>query len=1523
MKAAVMSIRRFDPALRNTSFRGGSVWLMIALLAGLSLTLSVAQGANAPPLAPIAIVCNGGDLPAQAILQPLPSQQPDLRVTGKCTVQPAKNYYYANVNILDKGELTFAETNGSQTDLWVSSIIIENGGAMTAGSVTNPFGTDAGILRIHIYGPASPSAIDSNGNKVPVESQGQGVPCQSGTVTIPCGIPQAVWEDNGTNLISGCGSAGARRLVPLRRPGLPAVAEPCIPGLPTTASDYFYQYGPLYGDGKVVESGPDQGKVGYFGYKTLAVSFGGTLALYGYKGASYNIPDTGTGRENSGVSWIRLANNLVEGAPSLTLSADPMGKWKAGDEIVVTTTDYLPGHSEQLKIASTYTGGTTLPLDQAFPVQWAHNGTRYGGPTSSSPWTQRLPDRIKNSIDTDLVNNGAETRAAVALLTRSIRIVSEGDTAGETFAQASSRTTCPDGTTKGCYYFGAHMVARQGFEKVQIQGVEFAQMGQGGRLGHYPVHFHMVRQTPPGTFVKDSSVNESMTRWYVVHSTRGVTLARNVGWKSIGHGYYLEDATETDNNFYSNIGIFARAAVDNVQNNRKVPGILSYNGTDFPAFPYRSDNEHPSVFWITNGWNDFIGNMAAGAGTCGACYWFEPAENSDMPDVPDDLPVPANCPMDGMHTYMQWSGYAGLQKHQCVSIPQQPPMQPLLVSVPSAFAGTTPLKSFYKNYCTSAEHSFQTTQDAPACDGIFAANQGTAPNILTAVKSIAPTPTPTTQTSGEMDDPYYPHYIGARAETRCPLAATQIPGLPPQYDCSQALPCANGTAEEQCGVTVLDHYTSAFNWANGNVAAVWLRPKWYLVDNSVLSDVQNSGLTFVTSGTYDRTAVIEGDWALARNTVFIGATQPDNPYASNAGPFNQGGPQKSDLECEGGASPTDHCLNSNEGISMPLANFFVNQRLFSIYDGPSYEDSNTYLDITPTPCAGTDCMYAMTPGVRVGTGAQQCYLPNAAIGWKQPNGFFYPPAFHSTNLFLDNVAIRHYVIDALWNTNTYISNTGKIALEYCNPTGVSFGNYTDIDRQTELNDDDGSLTGLTNNVTPSPTGTISVNPLNFFSAPIETPECLSDLGVHPTATCDIAQQTPTTATTSPYDYVTTAVISQCGLDSSGGPNPGRCGDQTQTVISPPPNSDQVTMSLGRGGIWSQECTNPACYGVPLYRQFLTGVKGTDAASSTREWKDWYANKCDTNPTTTQCRFPFVRMSGQATYQRSTLTANHGTYYLDTTVPRDIQYGSSSTMLGEPFTDIIPCEFVLPSTGPCQPRSVNVFQRGQTYYVYFLYAKSGTHATQQTYQIFAGAGFNLNTDVNAVQANLDTSPVQAIRNQPWPAAWTKHYNDAVACPPTNLQCGILQVTVDFTDIDLSLSAANGLCQPHTFCKPNGSSCGVAFDTTDPRAQATNNPEKFVEESNYVCSEWAVKDLDFPGSEAFGFSFTLPAGFTPDATLTNPSPHRPLPTSFPTTATASTSKPDWTTKFTRTSREPDNASGGQCFYAKVPGTDCPVP
>ena len=42
-------------------------------------------------------------------------------------------------------------------------------------------------------------------------------------------------------------------------------------------------------------------------------------------------------------------------------------------------------------------------------------------------------------------------------------------------------------------------------------------------------------------------------------------------------------------------------------------------------------------------------------------------------------------------------------------------------------------------------------------------------------------------------------------------------------------------------VTVLDQYTTSFNWAAFNFAAIWLRPQWYLVTDSVITDPSRRG----------------------------------------------------------------------------------------------------------------------------------------------------------------------------------------------------------------------------------------------------------------------------------------------------------------------------------------------------------------------------------------------------------------------------------------------------------------------------------------------------------------------------------------------------------------------------------------------------------------------------------------------------------------------------------------------------------
>ena len=122
------------------------------------------------------------------------------------------------------------------------------------------------------------------------------------------------------------------------------------------------------------------------------------------------------------------------------------------------------------------------------------------------------------------------------------------------------------------------------------------------------------------------------------------------------------------------------------------------------------------------------------------------------------------------------------------------------------------------------------------------------------------------------------------------------------------------------------------------------------------------------------------------------------------------------------------------------------------------------------PCSVFPRLLWWIPTSKIPVG--NCYIQNAAIAWKQPNGFYYPPTFHSHNLFFHNVDIRHYVIDPQFAnmpsppiTNifgTYLTDKAQVLSRYCPPQNANtnyFLGYTGIDRQTVLTDDDGSLTG--------------------------------------------------------------------------------------------------------------------------------------------------------------------------------------------------------------------------------------------------------------------------------------------------------------------------------------------------------------------------------------------------------------------------------------------------------------------------------
>jgi hypothetical protein len=908
-----------------------------------------------------------------------------------------------------------------------------------------------------------------------------------------------------------------------------------------------------------------------------------------------------------------------------------------------------------------------------------------------------------------------------------------------------------------------------------------------------------------------------MTRFITVHATQGVTLARNVGYKSIGHGFYLEDATETNNRLYSNAGISVRGALDDKYTNpRKVPGILDLYapggvppvypnppvppntpGSPIPdAFPYYTDVTNPSVFWIENTWNDFQYNAAVGAGMCGACYWMPPAGIS------------------GPSQYETWNSYASLQKN-------------------AVFFGAAPMMTFKGNSCSTAMSSLQTVGATTPCTGaFFGAGNSTDNQLVSVVNPNAPPPEA------------FPKEGGQRQKTTVCNS---------QGDCSATLPCTGfGPGLANCLPFAIDHYTTSFNWPQTNFAAVWLRGWWYLMENSAVTDVQNGGLTFVTGGGYTRSDAAQGYWSLLKNSILVGNTQPigsdgfpGNPFASNAGPFTP----KGITTCGNNPNNTLFCASAADGISFLNSNFSGNQRLFNIYDGPASEYNNIYSDVHVTrvgsvadckpggnnqagSCSRSGFMNAYVPGViqspPSGKTTNNCILPNAAIAWKQPNGFYYPPAFSSDHLVFNAVDIRHFVIQPLYvpyQKNYFTQDSTAVQNTYCSWSSDMFSSaFTDIDRQTELTDDDGSLTGLISedtHQTPSAGPSISVTKALFNQAPVLTDECAS--GQRPPSEPTASGTGEATVDTSPYEYLTTAVVAECALRG------GNC-----------------------GGNWtSTGCTTPACYGVPVYRQYLTPA----------ELQDFQSNNTHR---------PSIRMMGQANAQRSTLTLNHASYYVDTTVPLGTQQSSSS--------------------------SFNVFQGDGVYDFFLLFA---TNRTKQTYNLYIGP------DLTEDQAKALMTPGRMqIPDNSYPFCTTE--GDSSFCSSCGSQCtgswatfggyksstGLLTINIDLSQqSDLEVSSRKPFCQPTTYCSWNSetSTCGC-------KAGSSCTDDK-------VCT-YGSKDIDCPLGGCYGFRIKLPGGF--EATQQLP----PTPILF-TDANADPYFQKGTVTF-----EANGTTAGACHYSSVP-------
>jgi len=254
--------------------------------------------------------------------------------------------------------------------------------------------------------------------------------------------------------------------------------------------------------------------------------------------------------------------------------------------------------------------------------------------------------------------------------------------------------------------------------------------------------------------------------------------------------------------------------------------------------------------------------------------------------------------------------------------------------------------------------------------------------------------------------------------------------------------------------------------------------------------------------------------------------------------------------------------------------------------------------------------------------------------------------------------------------------------------------------------------------------------------------------------------------------------------------------------------------------------------------------------------------------------PTIRMMGQSLGQRSSLTMNHGNYYIDTTVSAAAQAAS-------------------PGSGTVPVNNLNVFAAGQPYYFYVLYSKPTLH---QTYSLYIGTNLASSDALAAVVTGIVT---------PWnggsitftPGTYRGMSPDWITSKTYDPGTGVLTLTLDLSQ-QTSVFAQSRIdsCQPSSYCSvQSDGSCGCK---TGSSCQAQDS----------VCS-WGTKEIDCPTDGCFGFQVTMPSTFQ-TAPATQPiSP--PTPVLF-----SASGDPYFAPGNVQFYNVPESVAGQACYYPTPP-------
>ena len=282
-------------------------------------------------------------------------------------------------------------------------------------------------------------------------------------------------------------------------------------------------------------------------------------------------------------TWVKLGQAAAPGENRLFL-AEPVNDWRAGDRVVVTATN------RQRPFAGNSTDHVTeRPASEEALISSF-------SPDSMAPRGREPQSLLILDHPLALPHAAADGYAAeVANLSRNVVIESAE----------------PDGVR------GHTMYHR--YSSGSIGYAEFRHLGKKGLLGRYPIHFHLTGDTMRGSSVTGASVWDSDNRWIVLHGTRYMLIRDTIGYRSLGHGFHLENGEEVYNSLDRNLAIQALV------------------GSPLPdqALPY--DRNDGAGFWWANSRNSFTRNVAVECDQHG--FRFE-AEKTDTFDPVLGIPQP-------------------------------------------------------------------------------------------------------------------------------------------------------------------------------------------------------------------------------------------------------------------------------------------------------------------------------------------------------------------------------------------------------------------------------------------------------------------------------------------------------------------------------------------------------------------------------------------------------------------------------------------------------------------------------------------------------------------------------------------------------------------------------------------------------------------------------------------------------------------------------------------------------------------